>query len=135
MPATPSPSDILSATSPSVTVMLDELTLAFGQMGLTKSVSAAELYHTILRLQATPPPPRPPTTPARRRAILQSKSNHDFMPVINNALILQPISVAMDSSKDQGFPIPPNEFVMIEPGPEFFSPVRRERRRKMLELA
>jgi hypothetical protein len=89
MSATPPPST-LRGKSPSVTVTLDELGLALDQMGLTRSVSAAQLYHTILQLQA--PQPRPPTTPARRRALLQSESNHDFMPVINNTLILQPMS-------------------------------------------
>jgi hypothetical protein len=65
MPFTPSASS-LGPTSPSVTVTLDQLLLAIDKMGLTKSVSAAELYHTILQLQSMPSisPPSPPSPPA-----------------------------------------------------------------------
>jgi len=43
--------------------------------------------------------------------------------------------MSMESPKDQGLPTMPKEFVMIEPSPESVSPARREKRRKMVELA
>ena len=43
--------------SPSITVTLDELSRALDQMGLTVSVPATRMYHTILQLHATQPTP------------------------------------------------------------------------------
>ena len=74
MPSTP-PASSLGSTSPSVTVTLDQLTLAIDKMGFTKSVSAAKLYHTILKLQSTPSASPPPTS-ALRTDTLQSESNN-----------------------------------------------------------
>jgi hypothetical protein len=75
------------------------------------------------------------TTVLGAQCLLQSESNHNFMPVINNKFDLATdVSVAKEPSKDHGFPTPPSEMIMTEPGPEFFTPARREKRRKLLEL-
>lgn len=124
---------------PSVTVTLDELARAIDRIGLTRSVSAGILYHSILQVQAprAPSTPRPPTTLARRKAILQSKSNSRYLWC--QYLIMHPshnrFSVSMEGPKDQGLPTMPKEFIMIEPSPESVSPARREKRHKMVELA
>jgi len=65
------------ATSPSVTVTLEELSHAFSQIGIPSSVSPAGLYHAILQVQKKPEPsPQPPSTLARQKALLQSESNY-----------------------------------------------------------
>jgi len=43
--------------------------------------------------------------------------------------------VAKERPKDQGFPSAPSEFIMFDPGPEFYSPARRGRRQTLLKLA
>ena len=64
------------ATSPSVTVTLEELSRAFGRIGIPSSVSPAGLYHAILQVQRKPSPPQSPSTLARRKALLQSELNY-----------------------------------------------------------
>jgi hypothetical protein len=106
-----------STTPPSIIVTLDDLRLALDKMGLTKSVSAVELYHSILQLQASVPSTPSPSASARRKeAILQT---------------------AKDPPNDHDFCTQPriSKSTIIEPGSEYFSPARRERRRKLLELA
>jgi hypothetical protein len=68
------PVKLSPATSPTVTVTLEELSRALDQMGVAASVSAAGLYHAILQVQKTDKPfSPPPSTPDRRRALLQSE--------------------------------------------------------------
>lgn len=60
------PPKMLTNSSPSVTVTLDELARAIVNMGLP--VSAELLYQEILQIQAPPSTnaPQPPITPAQR---------------------------------------------------------------------
>lgn len=59
---------MLTNSSPSVTVTLDELARAIENIGLP--VSAELLYQEILQIQAPPSPnaPQPPITPAQRKS-------------------------------------------------------------------
>lgn len=43
--------------------------------------------------------------------------------------------MAKERPKDQVFPSAPSKSIMFDPGPEFYSPARRERRQKLLKLA
>ncbi|KAF5368714.1 hypothetical protein D9615_010319 [Tricholomella constricta] len=97
-----------SAPSTSVTVTADELAHALDKMGLTESVSAALLYDTILQLQS---PPQSETIPG---PALQTARDDD--------------QKVQDSSGQ------PSQFNTTRPGPDFFDPVRVEKRRKLREL-
>lgn len=133
----PTMSSPKTSSGPSVTITLDELARAIDQMGLTQSVSVGILYHSILQVQAPPSTPRPPTTLARQKAILQSKSNSQYLwcQYLIMCLSHNRFSVSMESPKDQGLPTMPKEFIMIEPSPESISPAHCEKRHKMVELA
>jgi hypothetical protein len=127
MLSTPSASR-LGPTSPSVTVTLSELSLALDKMDLTQSFSAAGLYHTILQLQSTP------SVSDHRKAILQRESNN--VAYLNN-IVSNPItgsSVAKERPKSSGFPVPSREVVTLKPDDDYFTPERRAKRRKVLEM-
>ncbi|KAF5370902.1 hypothetical protein D9615_009805 [Tricholomella constricta] len=96
-----------STPSPSVTVTADELAHALDKMGLTESVSAALLYDTILQLQS---PPQPDSIPGPAP------------------------QTARDDQKVQDSSGQPSQFNTTRPGPDFFDPVRVEKRRKLREL-
>ena len=75
-----------SGLSPTVTVTLEDLVLAIDQMGLTASVSAAELYHQ-LHDQAPIPVPHPSTS-APQKAMPQSELIVMFKFVIHKSQFL-----------------------------------------------
>jgi hypothetical protein len=70
-------------------------------------------------------PPQAPVLPLRVSQIMTF-----FMPVnyTTNS------SATRDGQKDQGCPNQPSQFNTTRPGPDFFDPVRVEKRRKLREL-
>ncbi|KAM6499888.1 hypothetical protein JOM56_005396 [Amanita muscaria] len=113
-----------STSSPSVTVTADALAHALDKTGLTESVSATSLYDTqVQSAQSSQPPPQSAQPP----------------PQITQSPIPQTQMAKADYPRATLWagPGPFNQSTSITttPRPDFFDPVRVEKRRKLREMA